>query len=472
MAALANKTVSVVELVEHTIARIESIDLTINAIPVRDFERARVAAKAADAAMARGDQRPLLGLPMSVKESFNVTGLPTTWANPQYQNWYPAEDSLAVTRLKAAGAIIIGKSNVSYMLQDWQSYNDMFGTTNNPWDLKLTPGGSSGGSAAALAAGLVSLELGSDLAGSLRAPAHFCGIYSHKPSQDLIPMRGSGPPTMPPSPGRLDLVAIGPMARTAADLRLALNVLAGPDDMLDGKGYRLALPAPRQQQLSDYRVLILDSHPLYPTAEVIQQSLHDLADRLAKRGVTVSRDATRIPSLAKIAQSFALFLAAFLAADMPIDIYQKFKNEAEKLSADDSSLGALFLRGFAISYRDWMLAMRARGALRQQWRSLFKDFDVIICPTMPTLAFPHDHSDVNQRQLNVDGQLVPYDNQFIWISIATLLGLPATVAPIGHAKNGLPVGVQIIGNYLEDYTTIEFAHLLEREWGGFTPPKL
>jgi amidase len=184
-------------LVDAAIARIEALDSKINAVVVRDFDRARSVADAADAALSRGEQSPLLGLPMTVKEQFNIAGLPTTWGYEKFRNWRPASDALVVQRLKAAGAIILGKTNVPAGLNDWQSYNDVYETTNNPWDLSRTPGGSSGGAAAALAAGFVPLELGSDIGGSLRAPAHFCGVFAHKPSVELIPQRGSGPPETP-----------------------------------------------------------------------------------------------------------------------------------------------------------------------------------------------------------------------------------------------------------------------------------
>src|SRR5216683_1156067 len=253
--ALANRKISARELLDAAISRIEALDPKINAVVVRDFDRARAAADAADAALARGERRPLLGLPMTVKEQFNVAGLPTTWGDPKLKDWRPDFDALAVTRLKGAGAIIIGKTNVPLRLIDWQSYNEVYGTTNNPWDVGRTPGGSSGGAAAALAAGFVPLELGSDIGGSLRAPAHFCGVFSHKPTLDLVPQRGSGPPQIPAVPVRGDLAVYGPMARSAADLALELDVLAGPDEMAEGIGYKLALPSPRHDNLADFRVL-------------------------------------------------------------------------------------------------------------------------------------------------------------------------------------------------------------------------
>lgn len=468
---LASKKISSLELLEETISRIESIDKKINAIPVRDFDQARASAKVADVAIAQGKRSPLLGLPISVKESFNVTGLPTTWANVQFKNWYPQDDAVVIARLKEAGAIIIGKSNVPFMLWDWQTYNDMYGTTNNPWDINVTPGGSSGGSAAALAAGLVSLELGSDLAGSLRTPAHFCGVYAHKPSQDLVPLRGSAPPGTPLLPSRMDFVVAGPMARTVADLTLSLNILAGPDDILDGKGYKLTLPSPRHEKLKDFSVLVIDQHPLCPTAKNITTAIDVLVDQVQKLGVKVSRNPKNIPDLANIARNYALLLAAYGAADTPIDMYKQSEMAAKELD-DDDTLSSCFLRGSVIMHRDWLLATRTRSGLRQQWRNIFKEFDVIICPAMPTCAFPHDHSDPLKRQLDIDGVKVSYGDQFIWASIATLFGLPATVMPIAQTKDGLPIGVQIIGDYLEDHTTLKFASLFEREFAGFTRPHL
>ena len=272
---------------DAAITRIEALDAKINAVVVRDFDRARAAAATADAALAKGERWPLLGVPITVKEQFGVAGLPTTWGNPKFKDWRPEVDALAVQRLKASGAIILGKTNVPVALRDWQSYNEVYGTTNNPWDLSRSPGGSSGGSAAALAAGFVPLEFGSDIGGSLRAPAHFCGVFSHKPSLDLVPQRGSGPPQTPAIPARGDLAVIGPMARSATDLALELSVTAGPDELTEGIGYKLALPPPRHDRLADFRVLVIDKHPLCPTAESITTALNRLVDRLAKLEVRV-----------------------------------------------------------------------------------------------------------------------------------------------------------------------------------------
>jgi amidase len=468
--ALANKTVSSRELVDNAIARIEALDSKINAVVVRDFAGARAAATAADAALARGERRPLLGLPMTVKEQFNIAGLPTTWGEPKFNDWRPTEDALVVTRLKAAGAIILGKTNVPLNLSDWQSYNEVYGTTNNPWDHTRTAGGSSGGAAAALAAGYVALELGSDIAGSLRTPAHFCGVYAHKPSLDLVPQRGAGPPGTPAIPIRSELAVAGPMARSAVDLALELAVLAGPDERWDGVGYRLALPPSRHDTLKDFRVLVLDSHPLCPTANSITGALNRLAERLARSGCSVLRQSPSLPDLARTTRLYTELWSASRGADLSADHRQQFQSAANALEAGDESIAAYRLRGLTISHPDWVQASRVRAGMTQRWQALFQDVDVVLCPPMPSLAFPHDQSLGRTRQLDIDGKLVNYVDQVAWISFATLCGLPATVAPLERSESGLPIGVQIIGGYLDDHTTIGFAALLEREYGGFVAP--
>jgi amidase len=268
-AALAAKKVSAVELAEHAINRIERHDGKINAICVRDFDRALIAARAADAALARGETRPLLGIPMTVKESYRVAGLPTTWGIPEQKNFVPTEDALSIARVKDAGGVILGKTNVPLSLGDWQSYNEIYGTTNNPYDLGRTPGGSSGGSSAALAAGYGPLSLGSDIGGSLRVPAFHCGVYAHKPTWALVPLRGHTPPPFPALPVDRDLTVIGPMARSAADLSLLLDVISGPDPLEAGKAYRLELPPSRHAGLTDFRVLVIYTDPVLPTYYVV-----------------------------------------------------------------------------------------------------------------------------------------------------------------------------------------------------------
>jgi amidase len=471
VAALTARRVSAFELTKLAIARIEAQDPHISAICVRDFDRALDAARAADTALQRGERRPLLGVPTTIKESFNMVGLPTTWGMPAFKDFSPPQDAVAVARLKAAGAVVLGKTNVPFALADWQSYNALYGTTNNPWDLGRTPGGSSGGSAAALAAGFGALSLGSDIGGSLRAPAHYCGIYAHKPTFALLSSRGHTLPALPALPLERDLAVIGPMARGAADLALMLDLLADPDEETLGRAYRLALPPARHQELERFRVLVLDKHPMLPTAASVSAAINALADRLATAGVRVARESPQLPDLADSARLYMRLLFAFLAAFWPPESYMQMQREAAALPGTGGSLQDERTRGAVLSHRDWVLADGARARLRQQWQQLFGAFDVVVCPVMPTPAYPHDHSpDQRQRHVMVDGSSIAYMDQLVWPGVATVPGLPATAVPIDRSADGLPIGVQIVGPAFEDHTPIAFAELLEREFGGFVPP--
>ncbi|MBB5918613.1 amidase [Nocardia transvalensis] len=469
VAALQAGTISATELLELSIARIDTFDDKVNAVVVRDYDRARAAAEQADAALARGERAPLLGVPVAVKESFNIAGLPTTWGFPDAEGWQPAEDAALVTRVKEAGGVVIGKTNVPMALHDWQSYNDIYGTTNNPWDLTRSPGGSSGGSSAALAAGYVSLALGSDIGGSLRVPAHFCGIFAHKPSRNLLPMRGNTPPRTPALPVLHDLAVVGAMTRTAADLTMATLLLAGPDEV-EAVGYRLALRPPRATAFGGFRVLIVDSHPLLPTSAVVREGFDRIARGLEKAGASVARHSELVPDLTLTAKTYLTLLMSQFGADAPPERERALKAALAELPPDADTMEAVTLRALAASHADWIRADRVRIGLADQWRRLFEEFDVVLCPITPTPAFPHDHSEVNTRTVDIDGTAHPYNLHLVWASVATLLGLPATAAPIGRSPEGLPYGMQIIGPYLEDRTTLHFAELIEQEFGGFTPP--
>lgn len=464
--------ISATELLDQAIKRIEAQDARINAVVVRDFERARTSAAAADRALAQGERKPLLGIPVTVKESFNIGGLPTTWGLPMGRDWRAAEDAVAVARLKAAGAVILGKTNLAIGIADWQSYNAVYNTTNNPWDLARTPGGSSGGSAAALAAGYVALELGSDVSGSIRVPAHFCGVFGHKPTADLVPQRGHAPPRSLPLQTDLTsgLGVCGPMARTAADLVLALDILAGPDENQAG-AYRLSLPPARHADLRSYRVLVIDSHPLLPVASDIRAALDQLAGRLTAAGAAVARSSALLPDLAESARLHTRLVRNVVNFGRPPEYFQKMREGVAALARDDDSLKAWRLRAPLLTHHEWMSGEIARARLRQQWSMLFKQFDVVLCPPHAVVAFPHDHrDDMEERRLDIDNAAHPYLSQIVWATLATPPGLPATVMPIGRSRAGLPIGVQIIGPFLEDRTAIAFAGLMEREFGGFSPP--
>ncbi|MBV8793518.1 MAG: amidase, partial [Hyphomicrobiales bacterium] len=355
-------------------------------------------------------------------------------------------------------------------LGDWQSYNDIHGVTHNPWDRTRTPGGSSGGSSAALAAGFGPLSLGSDIGGSLRVPAHFCGICAHKPTQALVASRGHVPPGLPALPTAVDLAVIGPMARSVDDLVLGLDLIAGPDETAEGRGYRLSLPPARSDKLAGFRVLFIADHPLLPTSPEVAASLELLAKQLAAAGVAVQRKTQLLPDVAASARLYAKLLNAVLSARLPDDQYQAMQAAIEKIPADDQSFVAELARGAVMSHRDWLRADFARQGLKQRWRALFREFDVIICPPAATPALPHDQSTPQEeRKLDIDGKEFPYLHQLVWAELATTCGLPATVIPIG-VTNGLPIGVQIIGPEFEDRTPLAFAGLIEREFGGFVAP--
>lgn len=432
--ALAARELGALELCDATIARIEQRDPGINAIVVRDFERAREQARAADAALTRGERRPLLGIPMTVKESFNVAGLPTTWGFGFARELPVAEDAVAVARLKAAGAVILGKSNVALALGDYESNNPVYGRTLNPRDPTRSPGGSSGGAAAAVASGMVPLELGSDIGGSVRVPAHFCGVYGHKPTHGLLPTRGHEFPGYQAAPDILTV--IGPLAGCADDLSLALDVLAGPD-VEDALAYRLALPHPRVARIGDLRVLALFEHPSARTCREVQSSIQEVGDRLSKAGARVARSSSLLPDLGAIQEAYVKLLLTTVTRGMP--------NAPAPISA-----------------HEWLGLLDRRMQLRKQWTRLFESFDVVIAPPFGTAAFAHIVApDWEVTTLDIDGDPTLYRDQLAWSGLATLAGLPATVAPVGKTATGLPLGVQIIGPCLEDRTTIAVARLLE-----------
>lgn len=314
------------------------------------------------------------------------------------------------------------------------------------------------------------LELGSDVGGSLRCPAHFCGVYAHKPSIEIVPQRGSGPPETPVRPVRGDMAVIGPMARSAADLALELSVLVGPDELWDGIGYKLTLPPPRHDALRDFRVLVLETHPLCPTEAGIKVALTGLADRLAKEGCRVVRRHPDMPELVRTTRNYVELLSASFGADLTPDDRAKAAAVASALSPDDLSLNAAWIRGATMSHAAWSKTQWMREILRPRWQALFQEVDLLLCPPMPTVAFPHDHSPHRTRKAVIEGKKVDYDDQVAWSAIATSMGLPATVALIARSDDGLPIGVQIVGGYLQDRTTIAFAGMMEQAFGGFTPP--
>jgi len=466
-ADIRDRQVGCLELLDFFLARADRHNPTLNAIIAWQVDKARERARAADAALSRGESwGPLHGLPMTVKESFNLVGLPTTFGNPVWKDNLPPANSVVVDRLEGAGAVIFGKTNVPYMLADSQSFNDIYGTTNNPWDLACGPGGSSGGEAATLAAGMSALGAGSDIAGSLRNPAHYSGVYGHRPSYGLIPTRGHGPPgVVTPT----DISVVGPLARHAEDLALALGVLAGPD-VLQQAGWRVALPTPRARRLGDFRVAVWTAAPEAPIDDSVATLIDAAIAAIAKAGAKVDDKARPSVTLADNHRLFMQLLRAATAGRLTDEAFAEQQKIAATLSPDDMSPRAHVARGAMMSHRDWGRANEARNKLRYVWQDFFARYDVLLAPVAATAAFPHDHNpDVGARRILINGEPHPAID-IVWAGLAALSHLPATAAPIGLTARGLPVGVQIIGPEGEDPTTIEFARLLAAEIGGFVPP--
>jgi amidase len=464
---LATKEISARELTDYFIRRIERFDGVLNAVVVRDFERAREAADAADAARAAGrDLGPLHGLPMTIKESYDVAGLPTHWGVPACKDNVAATDSVVVQRFKAAGAHVLGKTNVPVMLADFQSYNDLHGTTGNPWDPARTPGGSSGGSAAALAAGLTGLDSGSDIGGSIRNPAHFCGVYGHKPTYGVVPMQGHALPGMVAPP---DIAVVGPMARSAADLALAMDVVAGAGPMASA-GWKLALPRPAKSSLAEYRVALWPSDAQAPVATEIADRVQGVGDLLAGLGATVSDRARPDIDVELARRTYTYMLNGALCGGIPDAEFAAIAEQAAAFAPDDVSPAAVFARSQVQTHRDWLGHADERERLRLAWQAFFRDWDLLICPQMASTAFRHDHSPFEGRRIPVDGAEQPYFQQVFWAGLVTVAYLPSTVFPTGPGADGLPIGLQAVSGEFNDYLCIDFARQLEQARGGFEAP--
>lgn len=467
-AALRERRLSAREALDHFLARADRFNRGINAIVAWDVEGARARAAAADAATARGESwGPLHGLPMTIKDAIEVVGMATTCGAPELREHRAVVNAPAAQRLLDAGAVVFGKTNLPIYAGDFQSYNELFGTTNNPWDAARTPGGSSGGSAAALAAGLTGFELGSDIGGSIRNPSHFCGVYGLKPSWGVVPSRGH----IPGPPGTLavsDLGVLGPLGRSAEDLSLGLDVLAGPDAW-DARAWRVALPPARRTRLAEFRVGVWFDHPICPIDAAVAERLHAAVDAIARAGARIDANVRPVDG----ADSFSIYLRLLygaLANGLPSAVLQTFDAALPGLAPDDEGAIANLVRGASQRHRDWNVANEQRAQLRARWDAFFRDFDVLLAPVMPTVAFPHDHSDFAARTVAVDGQVLPYVHQLFWAGHASAAYLPAVAAPVGLAAGGLPVGIQIVAPYLEDRTAIAFAAALAQEIGGFVEP--
>ena len=463
--AIRRREVSSREALEVFLARIALLDKAINSVVTIDAERARAEADEADRLLARGEARGSLhGVPMTIKDSLQTRGMRTTSGAPDLANFVPQEDAWPVARVREAGAVIFGKTNLPIYAGDLQSYNDVFGTTNNPYDLTRTPGGSSGGSAAALACGFTPLEIGSDIGGSIRLPSHMSGVVGHKPSYGIVPAHGQ----IPGPPGTLtlaDLAVVGPMARAVEDLELGLEIFAGPNRW-EKPAWRLELPPPRRKKLGDYRIAAWLDDPVCRVEPDVKALLENTARKLMDAGVALDTEARPDFSLEKVAGVFSALLQAALAGGTSRD-----RIEAYAASTEDTPLAST-RRLAALRHRDWLSHNERRLQMRRRWEEFFERWDIMLLPVMPCAAIPHDHSEPQAARLAlVGGEQRPYWELVTWMAPAGACYLPATVVPVGRLSNGLPVGIQIVGPYLHDRTTLDVAkHLLAMSGGCPRPP--
>jgi amidase len=466
LAALATRRVSAVELLTAELACHDQVHGRINAVVAVGLERAMEHAAAIDDLRARGEPLgALAGLPMTVKDTFDVVGLPAS-SGLKHLRARQAQDASAVKQAKQAGAVIWGKTNTPVLAGDWQTFNSLYGTTNNPWDATRTTGGSSGGAAAALAAGVTALEIGSDIGGSLRVPASFCGVYSHKPTWGLVDQRGQ----VPPSPGswsERDLNVVGPMARSARDLRLLLSVL---------EGGVLAPKAP-PADLKEARIALWLDEPSFPLDPEVRAAIESFAAELSAAGVEVTPIASPL-HMPTLMGAYRTLLGAIIGEDMPdktIRALTRMRGLARwqvDRGAEPASNAAMTL-AYTATHREWMAADALRNRLRHEIGEVFGRFDAILAPIAPVAAFPHDHRPFARRQLVAsDGKAMPYGAMLNWIALATALHLPAAAIPAGPAASGLPVGVQLIGPLNGDARMLALAQAIEENVRGFIPPEM
>ena len=467
-AAVRDRTVSSVELLDGLLSRVDQYNPGLNAVVTLDAERARTRAAEADAATARGESwGPLHGVPMTIKDVWETAGLRTTSGAPELADHIPDTDAAGVARLKAAGAIVFGKTNTPIYAGDDQTFNDVFGITNNPWDVTRTPGGSSGGAAAALSAGLTPLEFGSDIGGSIRMPSHMCGTFGLKPSWGVVPSRGH----IPGPPGSLletDVNAGGPMARSVRDLELALGVLAGPLPEL-GSAWRLELPpGPSGLGPADLRIAVVADDATFPVSSQVRDVVRGLADRLADAGALVE-DRPFPVALDEMFASWQDLVLPIIGAGLPPEAYAEFAGLATLMTGDD--VGSRSVRSLVLSHRDQLAADQLRQQQRRRWADEFTTVDVVLAPALQVPAFPHDTlQPLPMRSLDIDGTTISHLDLSVWCGAIGAMLLPVAAVPAGRTPSGLPVGVQVIGPYLGDRATLAAADAISRVAGGFTPP--
>ena len=464
---LRARKISAHELLECCLDQYALHNHALNAVIVADIGRAKRAALASDKRLKKGAPLgPFEGIPMTAKESFDWKGTPSTWGSPAYRDNIAEKDAAAITRLTSAGAVMYGKTNVPLMLADWQSFNDVYGTTNNPWDVKRSPGGSSGGSAVALATGMSVIEIGSDIGASLRNPAHYCGVYAHKPTYGVVPYGGHLLSNVEPS----DISVAGPLARSARDLTAMMKILAGTEGIA-ARGVSYHLPDLKQSSLKQFRVAVMLNDSVSEVDQPVQDLIAKLAQFLNRKVKKISHE---VRPAFTTREAMDVYIALLRSATSRRQSEEEFANNEAivgGLQPLDDSYYAKMTRAYVMAHRTWLLVNERRHQMRLIWDRFFDDWDVLICPAAASAAFPHDHvGDRHERTIDVNGKKVPTTDQLFWAGYSGCFYLPSTVAPIGLTPQGLPVGVQIITRQYGDYTSLRFAELLEKEYAGFVPP--
>jgi amidase len=459
------------DLMALTLARIEALNAAFNAVVHLDAEGGRRAALQADARFRTGEARPLEGLPITVKDAFDVAGMVSTAGHPALKERVPETDAVAVRRLREAGAIIIGKTNVPVFSGDFQAFNPIHGVTNHPWDTAYSPGGSSGGAAVAVATGMTSFEIGSDQGSSVRWPCATTGIHGLKTSWGLVSTWGIVPP--PPekrTERNIELVTVGPMARSAEDLDLLLPILAGPrDTRIPGP----ALNPPRRMTPAGLRVAVWLDEPFAPVERAVAEGVRHAAALLAAEGAIVDERTRPAFRFEEAYEVFALLNHWIVGYGLPARVRDKIAAQAGAFAPDDLSHRALQARGMRMTPSFYQAVDQRRKRIIRQWASFFERFDVVLCAPAPVAALRHDHEpNILARLLDIDGTPVPYLNFLHWAAPAAVGNLPAATAPAGLTAEGMPRGVQIIGPFMEDRTPIAVAAMLERAIGGFRPPDI
>jgi amidase len=468
LAALHSGKISAVELLDLHLKRINKFNPSLNAIVILNEEQARRQAVAADEAFARGKLLGRLhGLPVTVKDSIEIQGLPTTVGIAERAQAIALRNGPVAQRLLAAGAVLIGKTNVSPHAGDWHSHNMLFGRTNNPWDLNHTPGGSTGGGAAAVAAGLTPLEFGGDIGGSIRIPAAFCGIYGHRPSETAVPRSGYVPGPSLPNPAMIMNVQ-GPLARSASDLELGLDTIAGPEEGED-IAWRLTLPPPRHRSLADFRVAILPYASWLPVDDEIMASIDDLTFHLRRCGAKVAQAQPEGFDLWQHEELYASLLNSIAFFDLDDAVRLQLESSAKQAS---DLFSETEYPGLATNIAQYIQWLEEREKYRIRYRDFFREWDILLSPV--TINLPFKHININVpfalRTLHINDKTIPYARMRVYPGIATLSGQPATAFPWGRSHTGLPIGLQAVGPYLEDKTPLTFVALLEKEFGGALPP--